>query len=72
MTHHTKPHTNIKPRPLSAYEQNLMFQWHQRNVQVLKDLDQEIRWSVQNGGSTVFAQFIQTDVTKLSTAQAVK
>ncbi|TEU30102.1 hypothetical protein [Alkanindiges illinoisensis] len=67
-----KPHTTTQPRPLTQFERKLLDKWHQENIEQLKSLDQEIRQAIQNGGSTVFSQFIQTDVTVLFTAQAVK
>lgn len=41
----------------SRNHQNELARWHRDNLQHIKDLDQEIQWSVQNGGSTVFSQF---------------
>lgn len=72
MSHVRRPHTDINPRSLSAYEQRLLSAWHQHNLQLIKDLDQEIQWAIQNGGSTVLSRFASNDPAVLSTAQAVK
>lgn len=72
MTHHVPPRTTITPRPLNGLDHHSLERWHQANLAQIARLDQQIRESALNGGSTVFSQFISKDTTVLSTAKAVK
>lgn len=45
----------------SSDHQTELAHWHRNNLRCIKDLDQEIQWAAQNGGSTVFSQFITKD-----------
>lgn len=57
MTRHKRPHTQIIPRPLNGLDHHSLERWHQANLAQIARLDQQIRESALNGGSTVFSQF---------------
>ena len=58
MSHHTKPYTQITPRPLNALEAQEVERWLVYNAQRITQLDQYIKERASHGG-TVFSQFIK-------------